>query len=381
MRPNQHSAHVRQTGLSLIELMIAMVVGLILMAGALSIFISSRQGYGVNTAISHVQESGRFALGFIRNDVRMAGYMGCATSAQVVNYLNPLAGSNLPYDFTTAISGYDYVGTAPSNNYPVPPTMPSENPNPDPNTADWSPALDSTLQNRVIPGTDVLVVRFSQGNDPVYITSIPGSPSPGSPSADFNINTNGGLQTGQLLVITNCLSAVVLQATQVNGGGTNVVHNTGNSVTPGNAIQGLPAAYVGAQVMLAPTTVVFFIGQGNDGAPALFQAATDTTQANGFSYEELVPEVENMQVLYGVDLTGGHAPTEYETAAAVDTAGDWSQVVSARIALLARSNLGAMPLPSVAPTYDLLGTRFTVPADTRLRKLFTATIAIRNRLQ
>ncbi len=380
MRCNQHSAHVRQTGLSLIELMIAMAVGLILMAGALSIFISSRQGYGVNTAISHVQESGRFALGFIHNDVRMAGYMGCATSAQVTNYLNPLPGSNLAYDFATAITGYDYVGTAPSNTYPISPAMPSENPNPDTNAGDWSPALDSTLQNLVIPGTDVLVVRFSQGNDPVYITSIPGSPSPNSPSADFNINTNGGLQTGQLLVITNCLSAVVLQATQINGGGTNVVHNTGTGA-PGNAIQGLPAAFVGAQVMLAPTTVVFFIGKGSDQSPALFQAATDTTQANGFSYEELVPEVENMQVLYGVDLTGGHAPTQYETAAAVDAAGDWSNVVSVRIALLVRSNLGVVPLPSAAPTYDLLGTNVTVPADTRLRKIFTATIAIRNRLQ
>ena len=181
-------------------------------------------------------------------------------------------------------------------------------------------------------------------------------------------------------MITNCLSAVVLQATQINGGGTNVVHNTGTG-TPGNAIQGLPAAFTGAQVMLAPTTVVFFIGKGSDQSPALFQAATDTTQANGFSSEELVPGVENMQVLYGVDLTGGHAPTQYETAAAVDAAGDWSNVVSVQIALLVRSNLGAVPLPSAAPTYDLLGTNVTVPTDTRLRKIFTATIAIRNRLQ
>jgi type IV pilus assembly protein PilW len=371
----------RQTGLSLIELMIAMVVGLILFAGALSIFISSRQSYGINTAIGHVQENGRFALDYIYNDARMAGYMGCATSAQMVNYLNPVAGSNLAYDFTTGLTGYEYTGTAPNDTYPVSPAIPSENPNPDNNTGDWSPILDSTLQNLVIPGTDVLLVRFSQGVDPVYITSIPGSPSPNSPSADFNINTNGGLQAGQLLVITNCLSAVVLQATQINGGGTNVVHNTGNSVTPGNAIQGLPSAYVGAQVMLSPTTVVFFIGKGADKSPALFQAVTDTSQPNGFSYEELVPGVEDMQVLYGVDTTGNHSPTEYDTAAAVAAANEWSNVVSVRISLLVRSNLGAVPLPAVTPTYDLLGTNFIVPRDTRLRKIFTATIAIRNRLQ
>ena len=376
MRGNQTHLRLRQTGLSLIELMIALVVGLILMAGVLSIFISSRQGYGVNTAIARVQENGRFALDFIHNDTRMAGYMGCATSTQVANYLNPQSGSNLPYDFTTALTGYEFTGTAPTDAY----TLPSENPNPSTGTGNWSPTLDNTLQNRVIPGTDVLVVRFSQGGDPVYITSIPGGASPGSPSADFQINMNGGIQTGDLMVITNCLSAVVMQATQVNGGGTNVVHNTGSG-SPGNAIQGLPSDFVGAQVMLAPTTIVFFIGQGTDGSPALFEAVTDTTQTNGFSYEELVPGVENMQVLYGVDLTGTQTPSEYETAAAVAAAGDWSNVVSVRIALLVRSDEGAMPLPTVAPVYNLLGTSITVPRDTRLRRIFTATIAIRNRLQ
>ena len=377
---NQIHLRLRQTGLSLIELMIALVVGLILIAGVLSIFISSRQGYSVNTAVARVQENSRFALDFIHNDTRMAGYMGCATSTQVVNYLNPLSGSNLPYDFTVALTGYEFTGTAPGDIYPAAPASPAENPGPDTNTGDWSPALDSSLQNRVIPGTDVLVVRFSQGGDPVYITSIPGSVSPGSPSADFQINMNGGIQTGDLMAITNCLSTVVMQATQVNGGGTNVVHNTGSG-SPGNAIQGLPADFTGAQVMLAPTTIVFFIGQGTDGSPALFEAVTDTTQANGFSYEELVPGVENMQVLYGVDLTGTRIPSEYETAAAVAAAGDWSNVVSVRIALLVRSDEGAMLLPAAAPVYNLLGTSITVPRDTRLRRIFTATIAIRNRLQ
>ncbi|MDE2459921.1 MAG: prepilin-type N-terminal cleavage/methylation domain-containing protein, partial [Gammaproteobacteria bacterium] len=72
----RHMRHYQQSGLSLIELMIAMAVGLILLAGVLSIFISSRQGYSTNSAVATVQENGRFALDFIRDATRQAGYMG-----------------------------------------------------------------------------------------------------------------------------------------------------------------------------------------------------------------------------------------------------------------------------------------------------------------
>ena len=363
--------------------MIAMVLGLILLAGTLSIFLSTRQGYGVNNAISRVQESGRFALDYIYNDARMAGYMGCATSTQTTNYLNPVAGSNLAFDFTTAIKGYEYNNTGPNDTYPVGSSQ-AEQPNVDTNTGDWSPTLDSDLQNWVMPGTDVLVVRFSGGQSPVYITDIPGSPSPNSPSADFHVNVNGGLQTGDLLVVSNCVNSVILQATQINGSpngpDTNIVHNTGNSEYPGNAIQGLPSAFVGAQVMLQPITVVFYIGKGVDNSPALYEAVTNTSGVNGFSSMELVPQVEDMQVLFGVDLTNSNAPTEYETAAAVDATGEWSNVVSVRVGLLVRSDAGAVPMPKTAPTFNLLGSTFTAPKDTRLRKIFTATIALRNRL-
>jgi len=45
-----------ETGLSLIELMIAMLVGLILIGGLLSVFMSSRKSYGVNGAMGQIQE-------------------------------------------------------------------------------------------------------------------------------------------------------------------------------------------------------------------------------------------------------------------------------------------------------------------------------------
>lgn len=64
----------RQKGLSIIELMVALVVGMVLIAGVLQVFLSSRNTFAVNEAMSRVQENGRFALEFIARNARQAGY-------------------------------------------------------------------------------------------------------------------------------------------------------------------------------------------------------------------------------------------------------------------------------------------------------------------
>jgi type IV pilus assembly protein PilW len=64
----------RQQGLSLIELMVAMVLGLLLVAGALQMMLTSQTIYRTTDTLSRIQENGRFALNFLTKDIRMAGY-------------------------------------------------------------------------------------------------------------------------------------------------------------------------------------------------------------------------------------------------------------------------------------------------------------------
>ena len=64
----------RQKGLSIIELLVAMVIGLILLLGVSQVFLSSRQTYAANEAMGRLQENGRFALEFIARSARLAGY-------------------------------------------------------------------------------------------------------------------------------------------------------------------------------------------------------------------------------------------------------------------------------------------------------------------
>ena len=64
----------KQQGLSLVELMVALTLGMVLMAGFLQIFMSVRSTYAANEASSRLQENGRFALDFLAQHARMAGY-------------------------------------------------------------------------------------------------------------------------------------------------------------------------------------------------------------------------------------------------------------------------------------------------------------------
>ncbi|TRO43972.1 prepilin-type N-terminal cleavage/methylation domain-containing protein [Pseudomonas sp. ALS1279] len=71
----------QQQGLSLIELMIALLISSLLILGAVQLFSNTSASDRTNTAIARVQENGRVALEIIGADARRAGYQGCSSAA------------------------------------------------------------------------------------------------------------------------------------------------------------------------------------------------------------------------------------------------------------------------------------------------------------
>jgi len=67
-----------QAGLSIVELLVALVVSMLLMTGVVQVFLASKQTYASNSAASRLQENGRFALEFIAQSARHAGYVEAA---------------------------------------------------------------------------------------------------------------------------------------------------------------------------------------------------------------------------------------------------------------------------------------------------------------
>lgn len=94
--------HRRQAGVTLIELMVALAIGMFLMAGAVTVFMQGRQTFRLTESISRLQENGRFALDAIEPDIRMANYWGLTTRG---NRVEGRAAATL-----TAGAGHDACG-------------------------------------------------------------------------------------------------------------------------------------------------------------------------------------------------------------------------------------------------------------------------------
>ncbi len=117
----------KQAGFTLIELMVALALGLFLIGGVISLFVSNQSNFKTNENLSRLQESARFAVEQLSREIRDAGTTPCGI--RTVNSVireGGAANTSIPWwadwdagvlrglSGTTALSGYDDVafGTA-----------------------------------------------------------------------------------------------------------------------------------------------------------------------------------------------------------------------------------------------------------------------------
>jgi type IV pilus assembly protein PilW len=354
----------RTRGFSIVELMVAITLALIVTSGVLAVFAASRNSYQSTSGTAALTDGGRFALDFIQNGVRSAGFLACNTAARNISMLN--SPPTLALNFSQPLGGYEAQGTGPTGNY----TVAAAPVVPDPSAGDWISGLDAALANLVVQNNDVLVVYSTLRNtQPVYASTI------NDATNSFIVSGQGALLAGQLAVVSDCAKSVVFQISGISGSGTNIQidHDIGSG--PGNTAAVFPVSFEqGSQVAPVDTTV-YYIGQGADGDGALF--ALDLNATPNFTANELVPDIEAMQILYGVDTTGTQTVSQYVTADQV-TGANFNNVMSVKVAVLAASPLGSVPIPAAAATYTLLGTQVLAPRDTRSRQVFEITITVRN---
>lgn len=342
----------KQRGLTLVELMIAMTIGLLLLGGITSIMISSRQTYRVNEALSRMQDNARYAFQVLSRDIRMAGYFGCVGSdVMPTNTLN--GPTDFLWNFSQTIYGYESTSA----------------------TA-WNLTPDSSITSP-LGGRDIIVVRGASGDGtsaPVKVLNHklpPGSPASSPPgSADIKVSLASGLEADDVVMASDCLGAAVFQISEINTAGgagfDNVVHNTGAAV-PGNFTKDLGKEYTGGEI-LKVTTRSYYIRTNDVGRPALYRKV-GTANA-----EEVVEGVENMQIQYGEDTNGDFTADIYRTA---DAVANWGKVVSVRVNLLMQTiddNIA-----SAAQPYTYNSATPTTPTDRRLRQVYSTVITLRNR--
>jgi type IV pilus assembly protein PilW len=254
MITNRVSISRIQRGFTLIELMVAVTIGLLLTIVVANLFIGTRATYQTTDEISRMQENIRFAYQLLSRTIHIAGYRSAPNS-----FANQVFGAA-----NVAVTGTEGGGIV----------------------------------------SDSFTVRY-QGS-----------------------GTGGGAPDGS------------------------VVDCTG--------------AEIDAGVMTQST---FTIGVGADGGNALFCN-------NGIVNTEVVSDVENMQVLYGEDVDGDLVADRYVTATDVT---NFDRVVSIRLSLLFRTpNMPASVLVDTT-TYNLNGAVVGPFNDTRIRRVVTLNMNLRNR--
>lgn len=338
-----------QKGLSLAELLLALALGAVIVAGFGRMFAANRATHAMMEGQSRLQESARVALDLIARSARMAGHIGCNSGVTVANGLNG-AWQDLPeVRLPSPVQAFDGVGA-------------------DSDDDAWQPslaALKSTngsggLGKAPEPGTDVLVLRRVEAGRP-----LAGSVGPlDSVVVDAD---ELDLQDDDFAVLADCERAVLFRVTSIaqaagvatlaRASGTERLSNS--SVALGTAAWGGASGAEGAGVGRVVTDVYFVaeVDERNDrGEPvfALWRKVGDGAVA------ELLRGIDDMQLLLAVDSTPTDADSRADRYLSPESLGG-EAVRAVHVELLASSTDAA-------------------DGDRPLRRAFARTVALRPQL-
>lgn len=306
-----------QYGFSLIELMISMLLGLLVIAAAGSLFLANRRVYGNTEAIGRIQENQRSAFEMLARDIREAGGNPCTRN--VVNMLDTSEPGGAYYNgWSEGISGKDGVG---------------------PNGSD-----EITLHQA--GGTEITVTKNE------------------TPSANIEVSSTTGLNDNDIVMVCNSEVASIFQVTALPAGNS-IQHNSGSG-TPGNkkkpfqisqkafdqAVDGNNAkGYCykpdtpknpnclndpngSVAVVVKPTSVRWFIASNGRGGTSLYRQQISNGGASIGAADEIAEGVTNLQATYKV----GNA-ANYVDASAVS---NWKNVTAAHVTLTFAAVTGAL---------------------------------------
>jgi len=308
----------RQQGFSLIEMMVAMVIGIIIMGGILSVYTNTRDLQRSSEDQVNLVTDARFALETIGYDIRHAGVLGgntneaglitCKMGDASCPAAMPLAVGDCHAEWYINIQQPIFGGEG-----IVPPAY-------------------SCITNHQ-PNTDVLVVRYADSN-PVATT---------------------GLVGGTAYVRSNYLAG------QLFVGPT-------QPVIPGDTGQ-LTANH---QLYSRAYYISNYTNTPGDGLPSLRRI--DLVNGPEVKDQLILPGATNLQVQYGEDSDGGGSIDQFVNADAVS---DFKKVYAVRLWVLVKTEREEKGL-NTARTYTIAGNTVNTPNDGYRRLLISSVIKMRN---
>ena len=342
-------ARAKQKGLSLAELLLALALGAVIVAGFGRMFTAGRATHAMLEGQSRLQESARMALDLIARSARAAGHIGCDSRVTVANGLNG-AWLDLPeLHLPRAVQAFEGVGA-------------------DADDDAWRPSLaglkapdgSGGLGRTPRPGTDVLVLRRVEAQQPLARTVGP------LEAVAVDADTLN-LQADDFAVLADCQRAMLFRvtsiaqaagvATLVRAAGTGRLGNA--SVPLGTAPWGSATGAAGAGVGRMVTTTYFVaeVDQVNNRGAPVFALWRKVGVGN---VAEMLRGIDDMQLQLAVDST----PTDADPRA--------DRYLSP--AHLGGEAVRAIHVELVASSVD------AAPGEAPMRRSFSRTVALRSEL-
>ncbi|WOG26410.1 PilW family protein [Endozoicomonas sp. 8E] len=344
----------KQKGLSLIELMISMLLGIFIIASVTQVFLSSNNSNRLNFQLGLMQEAARIAVSAMSNDVRVAGYTGCNTKVSIGN---ALLQNSATHEWLTAeqpIQGMNLSDTQ--------------------SKMDAQATSESLLVFKVNPDT-----VFSITNHDTSTSTL---------TLDRNIGST--LPTGGAAAITrqDCSQVALIALSSISG--SNLTHTTSGAGDFRNCVAQLKGSFrcydgstpSGALSFnpgyLKPLGSVGYFVKPDNGLPTLFRKEAGNPTAIA-----IVDGIEDIRIHYGLDTDNDGVTNRYIRAGDRSFRhADWLQTTAIRIHLLTRSETEILPVPAPLPapprTYLFDGQQ-VAQSDRFLRKEYVMTMALRNR--
>lgn len=329
----RHSKNAER-GMTLIELMISIVIGLLILAGVFQMYLTSTVTQRSQEGMSRLQENARYIFALMERELSQVGYVGCFNfdSERIFNDLTAESGSGQLYDFNRPLEAGNNSGY---NN------------------------SDILTYRYAVNGGRIPLIARSEGYQPLVV--------------DSDHPNYSQLQQDKVVVVSDCSRATVLTITNTPDdsgviahakGSKNLTGDLGNSYGSGSdEVAGGSVAYIYAAGSGAHR---FKIDTGAAGVAAGKACATEPSvcafykEVSGTS-EELVAGVEDFQLEFGwKDGSGKMRITDATNSNLID----WDNVD--RIVVTVKLNtIDAIP---------------TSAGNTIVSKTFTKTIMLRNKV-
>jgi type IV pilus assembly protein PilW len=388
---------ISNQGVTLIELLISMVISLIVIIALSGVYITAKQSIKFQDTTGRMQEDAAYALEVISRDVRMAGYAGCrgveANVDPVSGVTTYFPGSMVLSSVTNDKASLNPLASLSSLSSDASVTVQPLTPH---NFLRGFDTLDTgLLPASVTTDTRSHALYFSHVavNSVVLNTTMTNS----TDTLAIGTDTYSWGTTARFYVISDCYKSHIFLG-QVSGSTPSLVLT--HDMTAGNFSDAFtPTAVYSPGAMIAPLEWRYYYIAARSGAGTGAPMSLYRKRHNGLvalGAEEIIANVEGLRIHYGENTafrlplpTPPEAPVPtynadvWRTSAANVT--DWSRVVAIRVGLMMTNPEGdgsfeADAVPS-APT--LLGQSYTLPtgaSPTRVRKEFSTTIVLRNRV-